>query len=78
MLDWLININKDFPEFWKTYLSKFEKKSKRFVVLSTETTGLNPEKDVILSLKEILKRKQYLAVPKLRFVQSKALKLIPY
>jgi DNA polymerase-3 subunit epsilon len=50
MLDWLININKDFPEFWKTYLSKFEKKSKRFVVLSTETTGLNPEKDVILSL----------------------------
>lgn len=50
MIDWLININKDFPEFWKTYLSKFEKKSKRFVVLSTETSGLNPEKDVILSL----------------------------
>jgi len=50
MLDWLININKDFPEFWKSYLSKFEKKSKRFVVISTETTGLNPDKDVILSL----------------------------
>jgi DNA polymerase-3 subunit epsilon len=50
MLDWLININKDFPEFWKKYLSKFEKKSKRFVVLSLETTGLNPEIDVILSI----------------------------
>lgn len=51
MLDWLKNINKEYPEFWKEYLSKFETKSKsrRFVILSTETTGLNPEKDVILS-----------------------------
>lgn len=50
MLDWLKNINKEYPEFWKTYLSKFEKKSTRFVVLSTETSGLNPVKDVILSI----------------------------
>lgn len=49
MLDWIKNINKEYPEFWKTYLSKFETKSKRYVVLSTETTGLNPKKDVILS-----------------------------
>jgi DNA polymerase-3 subunit epsilon len=49
MLDWLKNINKEYPEFWKNYLSKFEKKSTRYVVLSTETTGLNPHKDVILS-----------------------------
>lgn len=49
MFDWIKNINKDYPEFWKNYLSKFVKKSTRFVVLSTETTGLNPEKDVILS-----------------------------
>ncbi|MFY8182469.1 MAG: PolC-type DNA polymerase III [Flavobacterium sp.] len=49
MLDWLKNINKEYPEFWKTYLSKFDKKSNRYVVLSTETTGLNPKKDVILS-----------------------------
>lgn len=49
MLDWLKNINKEYPEFWKNYLSKFEKKSNRFVVLSTETTGLSLEKDVILS-----------------------------
>jgi len=50
MLDWIKNINKEHPEFWKTYLSKFNAKSKRFIVLSTETTGLNPEKDVILSI----------------------------
>ena len=49
MLDWIKNINKEYPEFWKTYLSKFETKSKRYVVLSSETTGLNPKKDVILS-----------------------------
>jgi DNA polymerase-3 subunit epsilon len=50
MLDWLKNINKDYPDFWKTYLSKFEEKSNRFVVFSTETSGLNRNKDVILSI----------------------------
>ncbi|RDI53534.1 3'-5' exonuclease [Flavobacterium glaciei] len=50
MLDWLKNINKEYPEFWKTYTSKFDKKSSRFVILSTETSGLNPDKDVILSI----------------------------
>lgn len=50
MLDWLKNINKDYPEFWKEYLSKFEKKSNRFVVISTETSGLDTETDVILSI----------------------------
>ena len=49
MLHWIKNINKEYPEFWKLYLAKFEKKSNRYVVLSTETTGLNPKKDVILS-----------------------------
>jgi DNA polymerase-3 subunit epsilon len=50
MIDWLKNINKEYPEFWKAYLSKFDTKSKRFVVLSTETTGLSLQKDVILSI----------------------------
>ncbi|UQD56990.1 PolC-type DNA polymerase III [Flavobacterium sp. K5-23] len=50
MLDWLKNINKEYPEFWKIYLSKFEAKSKRYVVLSTETSGLSVEKDVILGI----------------------------
>ncbi|TDD94882.1 3'-5' exonuclease [Flavobacterium cellulosilyticum] len=50
MLDWLKNINKEYPEFWKTYLSKFEKKSNRYVVFTTETSGLSLEKDVILSI----------------------------
>ncbi|MCV9934402.1 3'-5' exonuclease [Flavobacterium sp. LS1R47] len=50
MLEWLKNINKEYPDFWKEYLAKFETKSERFVVLSTETSGLNPAKDVILSI----------------------------
>lgn len=50
MLDWIKNLNKEYPEFWKLYLSKFDKKSKRFVILSTETSGLSLEKDVILSI----------------------------
>ena len=50
MIDWLKNINKEYPEFWKAYLSKFDTKSKRFVVLSTETTGLSLQNDVILSI----------------------------
>lgn len=50
MLDWLKNINKEHPEFWKNYVSKFDKKSSRYVVLSTETSGLNTDKDVILSI----------------------------
>ena len=49
MFDWIKNINKEYPEFWKNYISKFEKRTSRFVILSTETTGLNPTKDVILS-----------------------------
>lgn len=50
MLDWLKNFNKEYPEFWKKYSAKFEQKSNRFVVISTETTGLKPDKDVILSI----------------------------
>lgn len=50
MLDWLKHINKEFPEFWKIYLAKFNKKSKRYVILSTKTSGLNPHKDVIFSI----------------------------
>ncbi len=49
MLDWLKNITKESPEFWKNYQAKFDKKTNRFVALSVETSGLNPSKDVILS-----------------------------
>lgn len=49
MFDWIKNINKEYPEFWKKYLEKFETKSKRYVILNTETSGLNPKNDVILS-----------------------------
>jgi DNA polymerase-3 subunit epsilon len=51
MLDWLKSINRESPEFWKSYLSKFDKKkSDRFVVLCTETSGLNPYLDVITAI----------------------------
>jgi DNA polymerase III subunit epsilon len=50
MFDWIKNINKEYPEFWKNYISKFNKRSSRFIIISTETTGLNPNKDVILSI----------------------------
>ncbi len=50
MLDWLKHINKEFPEFWRTYLSEFNKKSARYVILSTETSGLNYSSDVIFSI----------------------------
>ncbi len=49
MFDWIKSINKEHPEFWKAYLSKFVTKAERYVILSVETTGLNPIKDVILS-----------------------------
>jgi DNA polymerase III subunit epsilon len=50
MLDWLKNFGKDYPDFWKEYISKFETKSTRFVAISTETSGLDADKDVIFSI----------------------------
>jgi DNA polymerase III subunit epsilon len=50
MFDWIKNITKESPEFWKNYAATFEHKSERYVVISTETTGLNPKKDVIISI----------------------------
>lgn len=50
MFDWLKNITNDYPDFWKAYLSKFDSKPVRFVVLSTKNTGLDYKKDVILSI----------------------------
>jgi DNA polymerase III subunit epsilon len=48
MLSWLKN--KKYPEFWNNYLDKFDKKTKRFVAINLETTGINPNEDVILSI----------------------------
>ncbi len=50
MLEWLKNINKDYPDFWKRYLLKFEKKSNRYVALKLESSGENSEKDIVLSI----------------------------
>ena len=50
MLDWIKNIGGNYPDFYKNYLSKFDKKTNRFVVLSIETSGLNKNTDQILSI----------------------------
>lgn len=49
MFDWIKNINKPYPEFWKEYVSKFDEKSNRYIALSVETTGIDPRKDVVVS-----------------------------
>lgn len=49
-------LNKNHPEFWKTYCSLFKKRPKRtiqetrFVVLDTETTGFDFNEDRILCI----------------------------
>lgn len=50
MIDWIKNINKDFPPFWNTYLKNFDKKSNRFVVVSLNTTGHDSKNDSLLSI----------------------------
>lgn len=50
MLDWIKNIGKDYPEFWKEYLIQLEVPSTRKIALHLETTGINPTKDKIISI----------------------------
>lgn len=42
--------NKDYPEFWKKYTESFKFKATKYVVISLETSGIDPEKDVIMAI----------------------------
>lgn len=50
MFDWLKNINKEHPPFWKNYLESFANKTQRYVVFSCESSGHNITKDVLFSV----------------------------
>jgi len=42
--------NKEYPEFWKKYTASFKNPATKYVVISMETSGLDTEKDVIMSI----------------------------
>lgn len=54
MFQWFKKIPQEYPKFWKDYLAHFnqanDQKPRRYVVFDTETTGLKPSKDVMLSI----------------------------
>lgn len=50
MLDWIKLGNKNYPEFWRDYLSQFDKKNDRIVVLKVHASGTDSEKDDIISI----------------------------
>jgi len=53
--DWFRKSKKEAPQFWTDYLSAFQRQPgnprlTRYIVFDCETTGLDPKKDVILSI----------------------------
>lgn len=49
MFDWIKNIAKEYPEFYKDYIATFEQRTRRFVVLNLHGSGTG-EHDVIYQL----------------------------
>jgi len=42
--------HKEYPEYWKKYTESFKNPATKYVVISMETSGLDTEKDVIMSI----------------------------
>lgn len=57
MFDWVKNINKPYPDFWKKYQEEFEKKSSRYVVLCLEKGNYSNAKPVHLASLAIVNNK---------------------
>ena len=42
--------HKEYPEYWKKYTESFKNPATKYVVISMETSGLDTDKDVIMSI----------------------------
>jgi DNA polymerase III subunit epsilon len=42
--------SKEYPLFWKNYIASFNNPSTKYVILRMDVTGINPEKDKIISI----------------------------
>ncbi len=54
MFEWIKNINKPYPDFWKVYLDKFERKSNRYVILRLESNIVQNAKQINIACISVL------------------------
>lgn len=83
MFDWLKNIGKDAPEFWRNYLQSFQEKPKRMTMLHLIKSGTQLDKDVVFALGAIqiendavlVETALEIVIPQYRYLHDNALPL---